>query len=109
MEEDPEMISTLCSLFLKLSLFSLVAFGGINALLPALFNLAVTQEHWIDAQTFTDFFAIAQAAPGPNLMTITLIGWKISGMVGALVATIAISWPSSILIYFLQRFLTFAH
>jgi len=98
-------MTPLIGLFLKLSAFSLVAFGGINALLPVLFNLAVNQEHWIDAQTFGDFFAIAQAAPGPNLMTVTLIGWKISGLLGALVATLAISWPSSIMIYALQRYL----
>ena len=96
-------MSILLSLFLKLSAFSLVAFGGVNALLPVLFNLAVNQERWIDVQTFSDYFAIAQAAPGPNFMTVTLIGWHIHGVIGALLATFAIAWPSSILIYFLQR------
>jgi chromate transporter len=98
-------MSILLSLFLKLSAFSLVAFGGVNALLPVLFNLAVNQEHWIDVQTFSDYFAIAQAARGPNFMTVTLIGWHIYGVIGALLATVAIAWPSSILIYFLQRFI----
>jgi chromate transporter len=93
----------LLSLFLKLSAFSLIAFGGVNALLPVLFNLAVTQEHWIDVQTFSDYFAIAQAAPGPNFMTVTLLGWHVDGVIGALVATFAIAWPSSILIFYLQR------
>ena len=97
------MISTLTSLFLKLSLFSLFAFGGINALLPTLYDLAVNQEHWINSQTFADYFAIAQAAPGPNLMTVTLIGWNVGGVLGAAIATLAISWPSSIMIYYLQR------
>ena len=96
-------MSILFSLFLKLSAFSLIAFGGVNALLPVLLNLAVNQEHWIDLQTFSDYFAIAQAAPGPNFMTVTLLGWHIYGVIGALVATIAIAWPSSILIYYLQR------
>jgi chromate transporter len=98
-------VSILVSLFLKLSAFSLVAFGGVNAILPVLFDLAVNQEHWIDVQTFSDYFAIAQAAPGPNFMTVTLIGWHIYGVFGALLATFAIAWPSSILIYFLQRFI----
>ena len=93
----------LLSVFLKLSAFSLVAFGGVNALLPELLNLAVYQEHWIDLQTFSDYFAIAQAAPGPNFMTVTLLGWHIFGVVGAFLASLAIAWPSSILIYFLQR------
>ncbi len=98
-------MSILVGLFLKLSAFSLVAFGGVNAILPVLFDLAVNQEHWIDVQTFSDYFAIAQAAPGPNFMTVTLIGWHIYGVFGALLATFAIAWPSSILIYFLQRFI----
>lgn len=98
-------MSMLLSLFLKLSVFSMIAFGGVNALLPELLNLAVNQEQWIDLQTFSDYFAIAQAAPGPNFMTVTLLGWHIYGIVGALVATFAIVWPSSILIFFLQRFI----
>jgi len=96
-------MSILFSLFLKLSAFSLIAFGGINALLPSLLELSVYQEKWIDLQTFADYFAIAQAAPGPNFMTVTLVGWHVGGVVGALLATVAIAWPSSILVYFVQR------
>ncbi len=96
-------MTILLSLFLKLSAFSLIAFGGVNALLPSLLNLSVNQEHWIDLQTFADYFAIAQAAPGPNFMTVTLIGWHVYGVIGALIATFAIAWPSSILVFFLQR------
>jgi chromate transporter len=105
LEKSTPVMNILLSLFLKLSAFSLVAFGGVNALLPVLLNLAVNQEHWIDIQTFSDYFAIAQAAPGPNFMTVTLLGWHLYGVIGALVATLAIAWPSSILIYFLQRFI----
>lgn len=96
-------MSMLFGIFLKLSAFSLLAFGGVNALLPELLNLAVYQEHWIDLQTFSDYFAIAQAAPGPNFMTVTLLGWHLYGVLGALLATLAIAWPSSIMIFFLQR------
>ncbi|CAM3637439.1 chromate transporter [Polynucleobacter arcticus] len=102
-------MSVLLSLFLKLSAFSLVAFGGINALLPSLLELSVNQERWIDLQTFADYFAIAQAAPGPNFMTVTLIGWHVDGVLGALIATIAIAWPSSILVYHLQRLILGMH
>lgn len=96
----------LLSLFIKLSAFSLIAFGGVNALLPTLYAIAVEQQHWIDAETFSHYFAIAQAAPGPNLMTVTLIGWHVSGLVGALIATLAICWPSSIMIFWLQRYIS---
>ena len=98
-------MNILLSLFLKLSAFSALAFGGINALLPALYELTVVQERWLDTQTFANFFAIAQAAPGPNLMTVTLIGWHVYGVIGAIVASIAICWPSSIMIYHLQGYI----
>ena len=106
MEKGKASMSALLSLFLKLSAFSALAFGGINALLPALYDLSVNQEHWLDTRTFADFFAIAQAAPGPNLMTVTLIGWHVSGVIGAIVASIAICWPSSIMVFFLQRYIS---
>ena len=99
-------MSVLLSLFIKLSAFSAVAFGGINALLPALFDLSVTQEHWLSPQTFSDFFAIAQATPGPNLLTVILIGWHVGGIIGAVIASVAICWPSSIMIYFLQTYIS---
>jgi chromate transporter len=89
------MMIGLVGLFIKLSLFSLIAFGGVNALLPTLYDISVNQEGWIDPQTFIHYFAIAQAAPGPNLLTVTLIGWNAFGL--------AVCWPSCILIFYLQR------
>lgn len=96
----------LIGLFTKLSLFSLIAFGGVNALLPTLYEISVNQERWIDPETFIHYFAIAQAAPGPNLLTVTLIGWNAYGFAGALLATLAVCWPSCILIFYLQRVIT---
>ena len=97
------MMIGLVGLFIKLSLFSLIAFGGVNALLPTLYDISVNQEGWIDPQTFIHYFAIAQAAPGPNLLTVTLIGWDAFGLAGAVLATLAVCWPSCILIFYLQR------
>ena len=54
------MMIGLLGLFVKLSLFSLIAFGGVNALLPTLYDISVNQEKWIDADTFIHYFAIAQ-------------------------------------------------
>jgi chromate transporter len=99
-------MTLLISLFIKLSLFSFVAFGGIIAVLPSLFDLAVNQEHWIDANTFADYFAIAQAAPGPNFMTITLVGWHVYGLLGAIIASIAVCWPSTVMVFYLERYIT---
>ena len=99
-------MTLLLSLFIKLSLFSFVAFGGIIAVLPSLLELAVNQEHWVDAATFADYFAIAQAAPGPNFMTVTLVGWRVYGLVGAVIASVAVCWPSSVMVFYLERYIT---
>jgi chromate transporter len=97
------MIALLADLFLQFGLLTLVAFGGVTAMLPELHRLVVEQRHWMDDTTFAHLFAIAQAAPGPNLLVVSLIGWKVAGIPGAAVATLAISLPMSLVIFFLYR------
>jgi chromate transporter len=96
-------MALLADLFVQFSLLACVAFGGVTALLPELHRLVVEQRQWMDETTFAQLFAIAQAAPGPNLLVVTLIGWKVAGLAGALVATLAICLPMSLVIYFLFR------
>ena len=48
---------------------------------------------------FAELFALAQVAPGPNAMVVTLVGWKVAGITGALVATLAACGPSSVACY----------
>ncbi len=50
--------------------------------------------------TSTALFALAQAAPGPNFMISTLVGWKAAGLTGALIATAALAGPSCLLAFF---------
>ncbi len=88
---------TLLWLFIRLTTISLLAFGGAQSMLPDMFRIVVHTEHWMDAQTFADYFAIAQSAPGPNMLIVTLVGWHVSGLPGALVATVAACGPSSVL------------
>ena len=71
-------------LFLEFALLSFVAFGGATALLPEMHRVVVENHHWLDDTTFTHLYAIAQAAPGPNVLVVTLIGWKVAGLAGAL-------------------------
>jgi chromate transporter len=78
---------------------SLVAIGGINAILPEVHRVVVDVEGWMSSAEFAELFALAQLAPGPNAMVIALIGWKVAGVAGAFVATIAICGPSSVLCY----------
>jgi len=88
-------------LFLEFALLSFVAFGGATALLPEMHRVVVEQHHWLNDTTFTHLYAIAQAAPGPNVLVVTLIGWEIAGLAGALSATLAMCLPMSVLIYLL--------
>ena len=89
------------TLFLEFALLSCVAFGGATALLPEMHRVVVEQHHWLNDATFTHLYAIAQAAPGPNVLVVTLIGWEIAGLAGALSATLAMCLPMSVLIYLL--------
>lgn len=94
-------MSLAIELFLEFALLSCVAFGGATALLPEMHRVVVENHHWLDDATFTHLYAIAQAAPGPNVLVVTLIGWEIAGLAGALAATLAMCLPMSILIYLL--------
>ena len=97
------------SLFFEFVLLSFVAFGGATALLPEMHRVVVEHHQWLDDTTFTHLYAIAQAAPGPNVLVVTLIGWKVAGLAGALAATLAMCLPMSILIYLLiDRWESFA-
>ena len=48
-------------------------------------------------------FAISQAAPGPNVMIVTLIGYHVAGFAGAMVTTLAMCGPTAVLAHFLGR------
>jgi chromate transporter len=52
---------------------------------------------------FSDMFAISQAAPGPNVMLVTLIGYHVAGFAGALVTTVAMCGPTAMLAHYLSR------
>lgn len=88
-------------LFLEFVLLSAVAFGGATALLPEMHRVVVENHHWLDDATFAHLYAIAQAAPGPNVLVVTLIGWEVGGLAGALATTLAMCLPMSVLIYLL--------
>lgn len=93
-------MNTLAGLAAAFGQLSLLAFGGTNSVLPEMQRQVVTVHGWMSAQQFAALFALAQAAPGPNMMVATLIGWRVAGFAGALVTTLAVSAPSSLLTYF---------
>lgn len=91
------MNSTLTALAVIFSQLSLVAFGGGNTVLPEMHRQVTEVHHWLTNADFAALFALAQAAPGPNMMVVPLIGWHVAGLAGMLVSTVAIFGPSSIL------------
>lgn len=99
MNQSPA-VSELGLYFLALSLASI---GGANAIIPDMHRHFVELRGWMTGTEFVELVALAQAAPGPNVLIVTLLGWRINGLAGALTATLAICLPSSLLAY------TFAH
>lgn len=76
---------------------SLVAVGGGFTVMPEIHRQVVEVRGWMSATEFAELFALAQAAPGPNILVVSLIGWKVAGWLGGLVALLAMTGPSSVL------------
>jgi chromate transporter len=85
---------------------SLVAIGGANAIMPDIHRRIVDVLGWMSDTTFANLFAIAQAAPGPNVLSVSLIGWHVAGFAGLAVATLAMLLPSSLLAFGAGRLVT---
>lgn len=92
-------LGTLASLAAAFMQLSLLAFGGANSVLPEMQRQVTEVRPWLTAHEFAALFALAQAAPGPNMLVVTLIGWRVGALPGALVATIGVALPSSALTY----------
>lgn len=90
------MNATLVALAAIFSQLSLLAFGGGNTILPEMQRQVVEVHHWMPASEFSALFALAQAAPGPNMMIVTLVGWHVAGWAGMLVTSVAKFGPSSL-------------
>ena len=102
MNPDANPVLTLLWTFALMSLF---AVGGANAAVPEMHRVAVDVQHWMTDKQFADIFAISQLAPGPNVLIVTLIGYAVAGVAGALVATMAMCVPTAFLAYYVSRLL----
>jgi len=98
----------LLTLFGSLSLLSI---GGGNAVLPEMHLKAVRDAHWLTNSQFADLFSISQAAPGPSILIVTLVGYGagrsaagfLGGIVGGILATVAMIVPAAALVFVLAR------
>jgi chromate transporter len=76
----------------------LVAFGGGFASVPLMQHEVVNAHHWMSAQTFMDGIALGQVTPGPIVITATFAGYLVSGIAGAVVATLSVFFPSFVIV-----------
>ena len=82
---------------------SLVSIGGASGVYAPLQHQTVEVLGWLTPREFLELFAIARITPGPGTMLATLIGFKIAGLPGAAVATLALFVPSSVLCFLVAR------
>jgi len=80
---------------------SIVAIGGALAVLPEMHRQMVDVHGWMDAATFARLFALAQAAPGPNILVTGVLGWQVASwpgmaaaLAGMLVPAAALAWTA---------------
>ena len=100
------------SLFLTMLKIGLFTFGGGYAMIALIENEFVEKKKWIEKDEFLDIAAIAESTPGPiAINAATYIGYKNSGMIGSMIATLGICIPSFVIIYaislFFDAFLSF--
>jgi len=98
-------------LFLHFVSLSLLAVGGAITTAPDMHRFLVDQQGWLSDGQFNASIAIAQAAPGPNVLFVALMGWNVGlnaggllqALFGVLVSMLGIMLPSSSLTYFASR------
>lgn len=100
---------TLLNLFISYFKIGMFSFGGGFAMLPLIEKEIIETHQWLTTAEFIDLIAISEMTPGPiAINAATFIGYRVSGIMGSIVATIAVSLPSfivmSILMYFLSKY-----
>ncbi|MGD9945129.1 MAG: chromate transporter [Burkholderiaceae bacterium] len=93
----------LLALFGHFAMLSVLSVGGALSASPEMHRYLVEQRGWLSHTEFVDSIALAQAAPGPNILFVTLIGWHAAGAMGAVAATVGILLPSSLICHFGNR------
>ncbi|BDT72430.1 hypothetical protein os4_19690 [Comamonadaceae bacterium OS-4] len=106
-------------LFTHFASLSLLAVGGAITTAPDMQRFLVVEKGWLDAEQFSNSIALAQAAPGPNILFVPLLGWTIGlnaagglgagwyglglAMLGVFLSMLGIMLPSSILTFTASR------
>ncbi len=88
---------SLGELFLQFLILWFLAIGGPSTIFPGIHRYVVEVHHLLTGEQFAEIYTLAQAAPGPNAMYVTLIGWFLAGWKGALATTIPLLIPATTL------------
>ena len=86
----------LWGLFVHFLMLSLLAVGGAITTAPDMHRFLVTEHQWLTDAQFNASIAIAQAAPGPNVLFVAVLGWNTAGAWGAFAAMTGILLPSTV-------------
>lgn len=89
--------NSLAVVMLTFGSMSLMLFGGGYVFIPIIGSIVIMKYGWVSPQEFADGIALGQITPGPILISATFIGYKVSGILGALCATLAIFAPPALL------------
>jgi chromate transporter len=87
----------LSALFFHLLALWFVAVGGPSTILPGIHRYVVEVQRVMTSAEFAEIYALAQVAPGPNVMYVTLLGWHLAGWVGAAATTVPLLVPATTL------------
>ena len=104
MDDAPD--SHVLELVYIFSTVALLSMGGANALVPEFHRQVVATRGWMTGQEFAHLLALAQIAPGPNMLVVSLIGFKVGGFAGLLASTGDLVVPTGTLALFAGRGLT---
>lgn len=98
MKDQQEKVS-LWELFFTFAKVGVMTFGGGYAMLPILEREVVTNHNWTTSEQMLDYYAIGQCTPGVIAVNVsTFIGFKKRGLLGAIVATCGVIFPSLVII-----------
>ena len=102
-------------LFMHFAVLSLLGIGGAITTAPEMHRFLVSEKNWLTDESFSSCIALAQSAPGPNVLFVALMGWQVGvnaggglsagahawwlGLLGMMLTMLGIMLPSSVLTY----------
>lgn len=84
-------------LFSHFLVLSFLSIGGAITTVPEMHRYLVVEHHWLNDAEFSASIAIAQAAPGPNVLFVAVLGWNVAGIAGTAATMLGILLPSTCL------------